>query len=266
MNDSRKEEMFYEALNGYGVTVLYFMHRFSLIILACFIITFNVFVMYALKRKSNSDDVTRVFIYSLSATDAFNGLFLLYNALYDLIHFKNIFECLFRFGFVNSISLCSTLQLLALSMDRYVKILSPYFYLRIFNVQSVWWLSYSVWAICGVVGFLPLMGWRKKEKHSFNFCSFFGVLSQSYFILYTMLHMISFFIIVAVYVHILKIAYNKISENKMFLQHALALAVTGDKKAQCHQNAPWWKPTKTVLIVIGIYFVCWTPTGEYIRF
>lgn len=262
MNNSANDNILYETSNGFKITILYFIHRSSLMILACLIITLNVLVMYALKQKNSSDDVTRIFICNLSVTDMLNGVFLLYNAMYDLIHFKDIFECLFRFGFVNSISLCSTIQLLALSVDRYVKILNPYLYLRIFKAGSVWMILSLVWTFCGVVGFLPLLGWRNHDNQSSTYCAFFGVLSQSYFILYYVLHMISCLIIITIYVHILKIAHDKISENRKFLQHSMSLDVSGKQRTHHLWNAPWWKPTKTVLIIIGVYIVCWIPTGE----
>ncbi|KAK3099003.1 hypothetical protein FSP39_025182 [Pinctada imbricata] len=115
-----------------------------------------------------------------------------------------------------------------------------------------------VWIMASILAFSPIISWLGKTP-VVTYCDFFTVLQDQYLlvascILFTLLAFMCF-----MYGHILYIASKKTrSEETLVLRPRLDSAN--------HRLAPsskWLKPTKVVLLVVGVNFVTLLPIGIY---
>ena len=120
----------------------------------------NVLVLFLTKFAGGGQSPTMVFVRMLCVSDFFVGCF----GLGKMVMFLfvdgliiNFFlpECLF---FTATTAAC--LSLLLLSIDRSVKIVSPFWYAQNMDKQSIITGMVFLWNVSFVLGFLPLLGWN----------------------------------------------------------------------------------------------------------
>ncbi|XP_035824603.1 5-hydroxytryptamine receptor 4-like [Aplysia californica] len=192
------------------------------------------------------------------------GIFLFYNTTYNMSNFQIYKECLARYGLLVFLIVSSVLHLVFLSLDRYFKIVLPYRYGEWFTVKSMALVSAFIWFLSLVFAILPLTGWnttpwevppdlsKPDEEDDVLLCSFFGVLHQDYLKFLVIIFWIPFFFMGIFYAHIFKIAHR----------HArLIAAQEGGGPGASSKDRHSWKYTKTVVIIMGVYFLCWVPCG-----
>ena len=244
----------YFGLNGYGITWTYLLIHLAMIIMACLGVTLNVAALRIVRSNPLTSDGSRIFISHLAMSDIFNSIICTYITFYNLIHYKNYYECAFRTGLSTCILLNSSLHLLSLTFDRYFRIMYPYKYVLLFTETRMKKCSVSIWAISLSLGMLPMFGWRQPPFDGLSSCSYFGVLSKSYLVLMSLL----FYCIQATmffcYFSILFVAWN---------QSCKIMKTSADSYSYWNTKALWWGPTKTVIILISFYSCCWLPTGRF---
>lgn len=236
----------YFGLNGYGITWIYVIVHIFMALVALLGIFLNVFSLFVINRKEHGTDMSIIFISNLACSDFVYDIWGLYLVLYNMVHYKNYYECAFRFGLAIGICFNSLLQLLALTVDRFTKIIYPYQYVRIFKERSANIFCVLSWSFSGLFGLLPLLGVRKPMTHGTAYCSFFGVLDDFYLILVTTLFCLVFVMLIACYI---RIWWASFTQSK-------------------HMYGPgrirhlWLSPTKTIVILIVFYCLCWFPLGK----
>ncbi|XP_041371488.1 sphingosine 1-phosphate receptor 2-like [Gigantopelta aegis] len=244
----------FHALNGSGITVGYLVFNLTLFLLGVAIILLNVVVADTLiRRRSRWREPTDTFVISLAFTDAVTGVSVLYNAVYHLLIFKDETECLIRYGIHLSILLCNTYHLAAVTMERYVRITSPFVYAKTCRKHINILVCCGIWALSFLLGLLPVMGVGK--DFSLNRCILFNVISTSYLGTVLALLWMPFVIMVFLYYHIFTIV----------RRHTIAIVKndytrTLKKRHSTTESIPL-KYTKTVCLVTGVYLVCWMPSG-----
>lgn len=243
-----QENVIFWSLHCYGVTVSVLIINFVTIIVG-FVITFlNSVVITAVVRKTNRDDTTDVVIASLALADAILGIFVIYQTAYNVGNWQVFEECMARFGILLAANLSSVLHMAFLTVDCYIKIVRPYLYQRIMKRGWVITVSCILWLLSLIWGCLPIMGWNPgKSLDQMPVCGFFIITAPNYRLAMWFLFMIPLLKNILVYSHIFRIA----------RKHATSI---------CHQigsevSRKTWRFTKTVVLVIGFYFLCWTPTG-----
>ncbi|XP_033740637.1 cannabinoid receptor 1-like [Pecten maximus] len=163
---------------------------------------------------------------------------------------------------LNCILFNSSFNLFALTFDRYVKITAPYIYWRIFEEERAKMFTIVVWCFTIILALVPLAGWHTKQKS--NYCGYFGVFSRAYLIVLLSLVLIGFLLLCVMYIHILIIASAKSSQTQIFRERMIQIQGAGVCRPRNPVKALWWKPTKIILIIIGINVLCYTPVGIYV--
>ncbi|KAK6179437.1 hypothetical protein SNE40_011797 [Patella caerulea] len=236
----------YWALNGYGVTAFDLFTNLIILVVAVWIIVLNSLVLQSLREHKNKE-ATEYYIINLSIADCLTGVYLIYNTSYNLTNYQKISECLLRFGFGLCLCICSGMQTVALSLDRCIKIVSPFRYTDICNTRYVVIVTITTWTLSILIGLLPLMGWINPQENE-NTCGFMKILTIGYFQLLIVALFTPCILIVIIYLRIFKEAHR----------HAKSIASSGaDSTTTSHSL----KFTKTVFIVAGSYLLCWSPMG-----
>ena len=250
----------FKTLNGYQVTAGTFIFNLSVITLGIWIIVLNCLLIQTLVKYRAYLEVTDIFIHNLAATDATTGLLLIYNSTYNILNFQNRYECLIRFGLIQSMSLCSNGFIAMLTINRYIMVSRPFSYRKIFKKKFMVTSSVFTWCLSLAVGFMPLVGWnqelapQQEDNGSLTVCRFFGVMDPGYVWLNVGLYWLPVFLMLVLYTHMSKIACNHAKAIK-----ANERAITNKEEKAFDRHS--WKLTKTVSIVIGVYLFCWMPTG-----
>ncbi|KAK7484033.1 hypothetical protein BaRGS_00024768, partial [Batillaria attramentaria] len=77
-------------------------------------------------RQGKWREPADLLVAGLALTDALTGVFLLYNTSYSIVYYQHVTECLVRFGLVHVLLAVSDFLLLCLTVDRFLKIVTPY--------------------------------------------------------------------------------------------------------------------------------------------
>lgn len=255
-----EEDGLFTTLHGYNVTAGTLVISVIMVVLGIWIILLNCLLIHTLVKKHAQLDVTDMFIHSLAVTDAVLGVLVLYNSTYNIVNFQNRYECLIRFGAIHTMLMNSTGHIMLLTINRYIKIIKPLEYLQIFKKWRVVLLSGIVWCFSIGIGLLPMLGWNRDYKADANephtVCRYFGVMPPGYITLNVLLYWIPFILMVIMYSHVCRITVRHTREIT-----AQERAVQGKESSVFESRS--WRFTKTVLTVIGVYFICWFPTGTY---
>lgn len=250
--------IFFVTNSGAKISYGYFIACVMSIILAGWIIALNGIVIHTLLCRKVYQDVTDFFVSSLSIADLVTGIVMLYVTSYSLLQYQNTWECLFRFGLTYTVSHSSFTHILAITVDRYVKVIYPFRYFTIFTKKTVTIISTSIWACSILIGLLPLFGWNQEyinEENRDTVCRFFGVLTNEYFIFNLVISVIPSVGTLCLYVCIIMTAVKKKDELKALTE--------GVETAQSAFDERTWKLVKTVAIIVVFSNFCWTPGSKY---
>ena len=254
------EDFLFRTLHGYQVTLGQFCVAILMVFLSLWIILLNCLLINTLIKFRAHFDVTDTFIHSLAVTDTLIGLLLLYNSTYNIINFQNLYECLIRFGLIHAMLINSTGHVLLLTINRYIKIVKPLVYRQIFKKWRIILLSGSVWCFSLTFGLSPLLGWRNKDiqntdDSTHTVCRYFGVTKPEYIIVNVSLYWIPLITMILLYTHMGRIACR---HSKQITSQERRGSTFPDSRMFDSRS---WRFTKTVLIIIGVYFSCWMPAG-----
>lgn len=246
-SDNHSDSVFYHGLSGFGITWSYLLVHLLLLLVGFLGFVLNTFCFITLRHKESWLDISVIFITNLACSDIIMDMVCIYIVIYNLVHYKNYYECAFRLGLVTGIALNSALQLLGLTLDRYFKILHPYKYVRIFSESSAKIYCALSWLISSVISLLPIFGLRRPPDCGLEYCSFFGVLTDEFLIVNIVCFYSTIVCMLFCYVRIMSVAWtqNKECAKKRITKHL------------------WWKPTKTVMVLLMFYVLCWLPMSKY---
>ena len=247
----------FTTFNGFEVTVGYLTICIVTAIIAILVIIFNALVVHTMVCHRNTKTISDCFLSCLAISDLIMGITLLYITSYSVLQYQIFSECLVRFGQSNSMFACSTFHRLAFTIDRFIKIISPLHYYKIFTKSSVVLISVFIWVISLLIGFLPLLGWRNELPEYGDGhleCRFFGVLTEGFLTLILCLLTGATCVMVVLYVVIFYVARKQANSIAAQLQ-----GFTSKSYLDKHS----FKLAKTVSIVVGISNVCWLPTCKY---
>ncbi|XP_045163806.2 adenosine receptor A3-like [Mercenaria mercenaria] len=251
----------FTTMHDYHVTLRDLLVAIVMLVLGSWIILLNCLLIHTLVKCHAQLEVTDMFIHSLAVTDTAVGVLILYNSAYNVINFQNRYECLVRFGLIHTMLMNSTGFISLLTINRYIKITRPFQYTNIFKKWRIVLFSASIWCISLGVGLTPLAGWNKeyvptKLDESHTACRYFGIMQPGYILLNVSLYWIPLILMIVMYSHVAKITCH---HSRMITAQE---QVMSGKVVKIFESRSW-RLTKTILIVIGVYFFCWLPTGVY---
>ena len=215
----------------------------------------NLAIIVIVYRKLKDDDAVLTFLFNLAISDLVAGICVIYIAAYNFFVFQNIYECAIRSGMLCGIMMSSTILVLGLSLERYLKIRFPFTYARVVTKLYTRTFVLLSWSMAFGFAIAPVVKWVH-TSHSDSVCGFFYVIKEDYIIVFTTIMNVLYACQCVMYGHIFGIAISKIKEDRV-------RPVAGDAPNTSSWRA-WWKPTRVILVIIGTNFVTMTPVGMYI--
>ncbi|KAK3094998.1 hypothetical protein FSP39_008883 [Pinctada imbricata] len=257
-NSTASNEFIFYILNGFGVTWGYLFANIATAVLGMIIIYLNYLVIVTLIKRSDALELADTYVVSLAGADTLTGVLLVYNTFYNMINYQSADECRFRNGLLILVAICSGLHLLALAIDRWLKVIRPLHYAILFTKRKVMIICIGIWFSSLLIGLLPTFGWKNDFEESNNdsvLCTFFGTMDNDYILLVNLLMWTSVFLMLLVYISIFRIAHR----------HARLIQIQqkaiNNRPSQCNEISHSWKFTKTISIIVGLYVFMWMPTG-----
>ncbi|XP_060581081.1 adenosine receptor A2b-like [Ruditapes philippinarum] len=251
------ETVLFVTSSGAQITFGYFVVCILTLILALWIIYLNGLVIQTLICQKLHSEVTDYFVSALSLADLFTGILLLYVTSYSIFQYQNYWECLFRFGLTYGIGQSSFTHILAITFDRFVKIICPFRYYSLITKKTVIITSTIIWIFSMSIGLLPLFVWQKHFKPSNSddtVCRFFGVLPDGYFIANFITSLLTSIAMLSMYACII---YTAVKQQRR-MKHLL----DGYELSKPNFDDQKWRLVKTVAFIVIVSNLCWLPGGK----
>ncbi|XP_010577252.1 PREDICTED: adenosine receptor A3-like [Haliaeetus leucocephalus] len=212
----------------------------------------NILVIWVVKLNSTFQNTTLYFIVSLALADIAVGILVMPLAIVVSlgisIHFYTcLFMCCLMVVFTNA----SILSLLAIAIDRYLRVKLPTRYKIITTERRVWWALCLCWSVSLLVGLVPMFGWNKTEPRNSDFfrCRFTSVMRMDYMVYFGFFTwtLVPLLIMCALYVEIFYIIRTKLSQGTTNLRGAGAF------------YGQEFKTAKSLALVLFLFAISWLP-------
>ncbi|XP_062387067.1 adenosine receptor A1-like [Sardina pilchardus] len=137
---------------------------------------------------------------------------------------------------------------LALTVDRFLRVIIPLRYKTTVTIQRSWWVVAACWLAAATVGFTPFMGWNNRNGTSQNTtqCQFLSVMSWSYLVTY-------FYICFVVPMLVMTVLYGCIFT---IIHRQLRNTSNGVSNSYYYKER---NLTRSLVFVLVVFAVCWLP-------
>ncbi|KFQ74969.1 Adenosine receptor A3, partial [Phoenicopterus ruber ruber] len=212
----------------------------------------NTLVIWVVKLNLTFQNVTLYFIVSLALADIAVGILVMPLAIVVslgiTVHFYTcLFMCCLMVVFTNA----SILSLLAIAIDRYLRVKLPTRYKIITTERRVWWALGLCWSVSLLVGLLPMFGWNKTGSRNSDFlkCRFTSVMRMDYMVYFSFFIwiLIPLLIMCALYVEIFYIIRTKLRQGTTNARGAGAF------------YGQEFKTAKSLALVLFLFAISWFP-------
>ncbi|KFQ49704.1 Adenosine receptor A3, partial [Pelecanus crispus] len=212
----------------------------------------NILVIWVVKLNLTFQNTTLYFIVSLALADIAVGILVMPLAvvvsLGISVHFYScLFMCCLMVVFTNA----SILSLLAIAIDRYLRVKLPTRYKIITTERRVWWALGLCWSVSLLVGLVPMFGWNKKESSSSDFlrCQFASVMRMDYMVYFGFFTctLVPLLIMCAMYIEIFYIIRRKLRQG------------TANVRGAGVFYGQEFKTAKSLALVLFLFAISWLP-------
>ncbi|NXS30633.1 AA3R protein, partial [Pomatostomus ruficeps] len=145
----------------------------------------NVLVIWVVRLNAAFQNTTLYFIASLALADIAVGVLVMPLAIVVSLGITvPFYSCLFMCCLLVVFTNASILSLLAIAIDRYLRVKLPTRYKIITTERRVWWALGLCWSLSLLAGLVPMFGWSKAEPGSSSFprCRFMAVMRMDYMV------------------------------------------------------------------------------------
>ncbi|XP_012720558.2 adenosine receptor A1 [Fundulus heteroclitus] len=215
----------------------------------------NVLIVLVVYVNQALRDTTFSFIVSLAVADIAVGSLVIPLAIVISLGFRTQFyTCLILSSLVLTITQSSILSLLAIAIDRYLRIKIPTRYNDIVTQGRAYMAVCTCWILSILSGLVPLVGWNdlshgNLSKSSEIVCEFKTVIRMDYMVY------VNFFVCVMVPLALMIILYGEIFRviRKQLNRRAEA---TCDRERYYRKEL---KLAKSLALVVFLFITCWMP-------
>ncbi|NXF84271.1 AA3R protein, partial [Sclerurus mexicanus] len=210
----------------------------------------NILVIWVVKLSSTFQNMTLYFIVSLALADIAVGILVVPLAIVVslgiTVHF---YTCLFLCCLMVIFTTASILSLLAIAIDRYLRVKLPTRYKRITSERRVWWALGLCWSVSLLVGLIPMFGWNESRNSDFLKCRFMAVMRMDYMVYFGFFTCTLFPLLVmcALYAEIFHIIRTKLGHGLTSMRGA------GGFYGQ------EFKTAKSLALVLFLFAISWLP-------
>ncbi|NXR55845.1 AA3R protein, partial [Hippolais icterina] len=220
-------------------------------LLALFATLGNVLVMWVVRLNSALQNTTFYFIASLALADIAVGLLVIPLAIVVSLGITvPASSCLFMCCLMLVFSNASILSLLAIAIDRYLRVKLPTRYKRITTERRVWWALGLCWSLSLLGGLVPMFGWSKADPRSRSVlrCRFVSVMRMDYMVYFCFFTctLAPLLIMCALYAEIFHIIRTKLSQGTRVRG---ARAFYGQE----------FRTAKSLALVLFLFAISWLP-------
>ncbi|XP_039605248.1 adenosine receptor A1-like [Polypterus senegalus] len=219
----------------------------------------NTLVVLVVKINRALRDTTFCFIVSLAMADIAVGALVIPLAIVINIGFRTQFyTCLFLTCLLLIITQSSILSLMAIAIDRYLRVKIPTRYCIIVTQQRAWMAVSLCWLLSMLTGLVPMLGWHNEEVlHSKErnvssgniICHFSTVMRMDYMVYFNFFGwvVLPLTIMVGLYIEIFYVIRKQLN-----------------KRAQSSSDASKYygkelKLAKSLVLVVFLFVISWMP-------
>ncbi|NWR61114.1 AA3R protein, partial [Bucorvus abyssinicus] len=212
----------------------------------------NILVIWVVKLNSSFQNTTLYFIVSLALADIAVGILVVPLAIVVSLGMSvHFYTCLFMCCLMVVFTNASVLTLLAIAIDRYLRVKLPTRYKIITTGRRIWQALGLCWSVSLLVGLVPMFGWNKKKPGNSDSltCQFTSVIRMDYmvfFVIFTWIF-VPLLIMCALYAEIFHIIQTKLSQG-----------TTSARGAGVFYGQEF-KTAKSLTLVLGLFAVSWLP-------
>lgn len=137
------------------------LHSSFLAILMVIILIGNIGLILVILTSHHLKTITNAFIISLAVSDLLVGAIVIpINFFVPTAMFQGYTTCMYAACFTIVVALSSITNIFAVTIDRYIAISQPLHYSLRMTLRVACGIVFFTWLYAGVLGLLPLMGWR----------------------------------------------------------------------------------------------------------
>ncbi|NXQ37743.1 AA3R protein, partial [Catharus fuscescens] len=210
----------------------------------------NVLVIWVVRLQA-LQNTTLYFIASLALADAAVGLLVMPLAVVVSLGIAMPAQgCLFMCCLLVLFTNASILSLLAIAIDRYLRVKLPTRYKTITTERRVWWALGLCWSLSLLGGLIPMFGWNQAAPRSAGSlpCQFLAVMRMDYMVYFCFFTctLVPLLVMCALYAEIFYIIRSKLSQG------------TGVRGAGAFYGQEF-KTAKSLALVLFLFAICWLP-------
>ncbi|XP_041092110.1 adenosine receptor A1-like [Polyodon spathula] len=224
----------------------------------------NVLVVWAVKLNKALRDTTFYLIVSLAVADIAVGAVAIPIAILISLEVNmHFYCCLFASCLLCILTQNSILSLLAIAIDRYLRVKQPVKYRAVMTHRRAWMAVGVCWLVPTILGLLPMLGWHRggslgatAERNSssssstegrYKACSFSAVTSMDYVVYFNFFGLILTPLLLMLGLYVL--VFTTIKKQ---LQHSQAAC----KASRLQKEL---KLANALALVLALFAMCWLP-------
>ncbi|XP_012372485.1 adenosine receptor A3 isoform X1 [Octodon degus] len=221
-----------------------------------FAVVGNVLVIWVIKLNPSLRTTTFYFIVSLALADIAVGVLVIPLAIVISLSIPmHFYSCLFMCCMLLVFTHASIMSLLAIAVDRYLRVKLTVRYKRVTTQRRIWLALSLCWLVSFLVGLTPMLGWNgklaSKELQNVTICpcTFLSTMSMEYMVFFSFFTWIFIPLVVmcAIYLNIFHVIRNKLSQN-----------LSASKETGAFYGREF-KTAKSLFLVLFLFALCWLP-------
>ncbi|KAG8450898.1 hypothetical protein GDO86_003242 [Hymenochirus boettgeri] len=215
----------------------------------------NILVIWAVRLNPRLQNTTFYFIVSLALADLAVGVLVMPLAIIISlgIHF-HFYACLFMCCLIIILTNASILSLLAIAVDRYLRIKIPIRYKFVITPTRTCLSILAIWILSFVSGLVPMFGWNnrsclKEEHQEYLNCTFERVMSMEYMVYFNIFGWVflPLIIMLILYIEIFYLIRKLLRQNP---PGSIGKGMFYGKE---------YKTAKSLALVLLLFASCWLP-------
>ncbi|KAM4609943.1 adenosine receptor A1b [Polymixia lowei] len=221
----------------------------------------NVMVVWAVKINKSLRDNTFCFIVSLALADIAVGALVIPLAITISIGLQtHFYSCLLVACTVLVLTQSSILALLAIAIDRYLRVKIPTSYKRVVTPRRAGLAVVVCWTVAFIVGLTPMLGWNNLWRLQLNgsissdliiTCQFENVISMDYMVYFNFFGWVlpPLLLMVVIYAEIFYMIHKQLNKKKVTTSHT-----DPNKYYDKELNL-----AKSLALVLFLFAISWLP-------
>ncbi|XP_017563864.1 adenosine receptor A1-like [Pygocentrus nattereri] len=210
----------------------------------------NALVIWAVWTCGALRQPTFCFIVSLAVADFLVGSVVIpVSVLVDIGINTSFHGCLFMCGIIIMLEVASVALLLAIAVDRFLRVRIPLTYRSTVSKKRLWIVVALCWVTAALLSFIPMFGWHRSLGADSTECRFFNVISYSYLVyfIFFSLYLPPLAIMTGLYCYIFLTTRRQLRAN----------IGVGAKSSTYYQKEH--RLAASLVLVLVLFVVCWLP-------